>query len=807
MSRLTVAERILLHLSSYSEDREAFVCHPDVSQRGIADAVGVSRAHAALELKRLRDAEEVEERVAHVKGAQTRRKVYFLTPEGERKARIMREHALTRRVVVEDAEGPKEMPGEEAMRRLTRSHRWSRTRALQAILTKDVILAEEPVEAPAVEKPSEFFGRERELQTLRDWASRDAPPMLVMTGVLGVGKTTLLQAFASECQGPVHYCTVAEWDTAASLARTLGASLAGAGRSRLREYAAGPVHTGEVASILSADASGHLLILDDCTASREGELLAKALVGVRGPKVIAAAPARPTFYGRKELVLEALVEEMELDGLDREAAMAYGESLGITTPPEEAYRITGGHPLSLRLMAAAGGEEGIDELSTFVKDQLMGGLGPEERDSLKRASVHRKPFPASAVGPEAAGILDGLAQKGIVRHSGGLYVVPSAVASLIRETLSGAERKQFHSAAADACLDTGDELERLHHLVRAGRTLEVAMRIRRVGRGLVESGGAAELWRIMEGVEPPERYRAHWMLEAGRALDDLGRWEEAEEALSEAAAGGDRETRWAATLIIGRIHSKRGDLRKAREAFESLRDASDPVLRADGLRGLGVVLRKMAEYAAAREALQEASDVYREQGAGKEAGLALMELGIVALGSGEGGEAREALGDALRVLEGDPVEEPRVRVNLAVAARMQGDLEGALEHLEIAAEMAGDLGQMRTGAYALSNAADVHLALGDVGKAEEACLLAERWARALQDPVMLSLLKANQGEAAAHRGDGEATKAYFEESLALLEDVEAPKSLAARLGAYADAMESLGDAATADELRRRMEGL
>lgn len=85
-SSLTVGERIVLYLVRYQKMIDSFDVPIDVSQDGIAGSLGISRAHAAIELKKLKDAGEVVERLAHIKRGKTKRKVYFLSKEGEVKA-------------------------------------------------------------------------------------------------------------------------------------------------------------------------------------------------------------------------------------------------------------------------------------------------------------------------------------------------------------------------------------------------------------------------------------------------------------------------------------------------------------------------------------------------------------------------------------------------------------------------------------------------------------------------------------------------------------------------------------------------
>ncbi|MFA7341597.1 MAG: tetratricopeptide repeat protein [Candidatus Methanomethylophilaceae archaeon] len=93
MSSLTVAERILLHLSRFIDYENEYDVPLDISQDGISQALRISRAHAAVELKKLKEIGEVTEKLAHVKGGKARRKSYFLTPMGLERSRKLDEFA------------------------------------------------------------------------------------------------------------------------------------------------------------------------------------------------------------------------------------------------------------------------------------------------------------------------------------------------------------------------------------------------------------------------------------------------------------------------------------------------------------------------------------------------------------------------------------------------------------------------------------------------------------------------------------------------------------------------------------------
>ena len=84
MKTLTIRERILLHLDRFIlvNADEAFSAPWDLTQDGIATTLRISRAHASIELKKLKVADKIFDKHVHVKGGKARRKSYFLTPLG-----------------------------------------------------------------------------------------------------------------------------------------------------------------------------------------------------------------------------------------------------------------------------------------------------------------------------------------------------------------------------------------------------------------------------------------------------------------------------------------------------------------------------------------------------------------------------------------------------------------------------------------------------------------------------------------------------------------------------------------------------
>lgn len=81
--KLVVWERIVAHLGPYTDQQmDAMVGPLQVTQDGIGEALGISRAHVAIILKKLLAEGRVEERLQHVNGTISRRKTYYLTEKG-----------------------------------------------------------------------------------------------------------------------------------------------------------------------------------------------------------------------------------------------------------------------------------------------------------------------------------------------------------------------------------------------------------------------------------------------------------------------------------------------------------------------------------------------------------------------------------------------------------------------------------------------------------------------------------------------------------------------------------------------------
>jgi len=74
--------RALDHLKDFREEDNSFIADFELTQRGIAEALNISRPHATLILKQLTENEFAMARLSYIDDGGRRRLAYFITPKG-----------------------------------------------------------------------------------------------------------------------------------------------------------------------------------------------------------------------------------------------------------------------------------------------------------------------------------------------------------------------------------------------------------------------------------------------------------------------------------------------------------------------------------------------------------------------------------------------------------------------------------------------------------------------------------------------------------------------------------------------------
>ncbi len=105
--RVTVKEKILIGLLSFTKHKDEFEVPPDITQDGLATAVGTRRSHIASALKDLKQNELVEEKKTRISGHERRKNAYFLTHLGQAEALSLREGVMEKEITLILQDGTK----------------------------------------------------------------------------------------------------------------------------------------------------------------------------------------------------------------------------------------------------------------------------------------------------------------------------------------------------------------------------------------------------------------------------------------------------------------------------------------------------------------------------------------------------------------------------------------------------------------------------------------------------------------------------------------------------------------------------
>src|SRR3972149_3275044 len=108
--RVTVNDKILVHLLDYVRYAEKPEAPREVTQQGIAEVHSARRSHISLAVNTLRERGHLEERTMRITDEVRRRKAYFLTPKGCEAGKRLTASFHARTVRVEDASGVRDVP-------------------------------------------------------------------------------------------------------------------------------------------------------------------------------------------------------------------------------------------------------------------------------------------------------------------------------------------------------------------------------------------------------------------------------------------------------------------------------------------------------------------------------------------------------------------------------------------------------------------------------------------------------------------------------------------------------------------------
>lgn len=361
--QLSVNDRVLLHLSRYATDVLLEEYPAELTQAGIALAVGISRTHVPRAVKGLIKEGLAAEQPARVKGHERRMSVYLVTTEGLRRTEELWSGLLDTSFTVMTGGKASNMTGREI------EELAGRRRAIAAIsqMKNGFVEIDKGRRAPVRDLSSapvcdRFCGREAELAAMDAFMESDAR-VLVILGNKGYGTSALARKFVDGQEESDVLWVPLSPDTSVD---ELDGALTAFGRK-----VNGGVKTRDDALALG----NALLVFDDYFSVPEEvvEYFSDLVESVKDAKVIMTAreetPAYNWFYQKKH-VDTRVISELRIKGLDQESAR---KLIGNDRMEKDALRrimmLTRGQPLVLTMLRDKD-EKGLRKDSVFTVEEI-----------------------------------------------------------------------------------------------------------------------------------------------------------------------------------------------------------------------------------------------------------------------------------------------------------------------------------------------------------------------------------------------------------------------------------------------------
>jgi tetratricopeptide (TPR) repeat protein len=835
---LSQQEKVLLHLMNYQRFSLDADVPKEVTQDGIAAGVGIGRNNVnklVLNLVGLGQVDELESR--HVKGLPNVRKVYFLTQKGFDEALALKKSVEPLIIRAADLEGkevkiefgrlgsllPAKYTLVELANAVERGH-FDASSFHEAKVKEERRFVDYTDRKPTVRS---FFGRKDELKRLNELVDSPACRLIVVRGIAGIGKTTLLAKFAQDRRerSNIFWFRIHEWVNLKGLLRPVSEFLSEMRRKGLEGYLAQTEtpSIGEVAHLLEVELkdTSAILILDDLQKAEPPLLeFIAALVATfeNNPslKIICTTREALSFYKRSQVV-NGVVAEIVLEGLDRESSLQLMRSRAL---PEESldkiFRVTNGHPFFMELVEDPGQSLG-QNMRMFIEQEVYSNLEIAEKRILEIASVFRYPVPTDSffTMEEEISKLEGKARQ---ERSYGDYMVDyDTIEALIRKSLlseslgrmvgmhdvmreffytrlSPRLRATYHRAASKYYLSdesAASKVEALYHSIMAGE-FNAAMGIAAAnGREIVRHGYANLLSPLLATLIDKEAggrgERLEVLLLRAEILDLSGQWADSLKVYTEVLgmAAPDKDARLMAEVNrrIGVLHLRRFEYDEADGFFNrSLRGAEqigDSHTLTLVYYDKGGLAEREGYYQEAIMHFSKAEELARFVGDDVGRAKALYGIGRTYGQLRDLEQAMKSKKEALDVLErtGEDAEIAKVCASLGNDLRDLGDAHGAVTYLERAVELASSVGDPSTLSYALSNLAASYIDVGDLEKADSAITESGLIGARLKDRFIIAGAHLNRGYLYSRQRNWEWAKMEFTIGLEKLTEANSPLRL------------------------------
>jgi ATP/maltotriose-dependent transcriptional regulator MalT len=752
---LTIEDAIMLHLLDYTKFQGEFEVPYEITQPGIADAVGIRRSHAANVIKSLKDKVQVEERTAHVKNIPRKRKSYFLTDSGKEYIIDLRNNLAEKMVKLKGnkneindlklSEINQTYSTHITLLQLVRLIRPDNSVELGSILDfKNRSEQEESRDridrglvnfTGSMVCPSRFLGRDEEIIKIINWLDNELPRIIVITGIPGIGKTSLAAKVIDQVKNNkssnLFWYRFHEWDKLRSILRSLSEFLNQLDRNKLKFYIDNhsKIDLSEVMNILESDLQNldTVLIFDDLQKISQNLLqIFSLLVEILDSdkyseiKIIILSRDKINFYDRRKVVINNLITELELQGLDSNACnelldQPFKKNIDL----EKIYDVTQGHPFTLELINLHLTSQpdkiiskfNVDEfvkdhqdLNRYLQEEILHNLTDLEKKVLDLISVFRYPILPEALLSET-GIehenIDSLTVKSLIKLTTTGYEVHELIKDFFYRRLNHISKAKYHIVAAEyykSIIEKADiqpltnaMIEAQYHYIRGGDFGLASKLIDKYGDELINKGYSDELDSTIMELEPdkiPEEIWAKILIHRGHISTINGNWDDALECYQDSL----------------KICEKINDCQGLSRAYN----------------GSGVIYFHKGDWKTAMELYKKGLEFAETENDNQNSSKLYSNISLIHWGNGELDQAQELMRKSLFISEkmDDHQGIARAYNNLGIIFWEQGEFDEAIIAYKKSLKLSEEMGDKQTIAILYNNIGETYR-MKDMGKLAE----------------------------------------------------------------------------------------
>ncbi len=827
LPHLTVDRKILLHLYDVKHSEMDFEVPQSVVQDGIAEAVSIRRDNIPRTMKKLKEEDLVYDVLKRIKGLPRKRKAYFLTDNGMEFANQVKDEIAYYKVFLQLSDGSvKEVYMKDVAPYLNIN---TSLIDLHSMVSNDDVLTENLVRSfltgekemhaalgsdgfvsflQDVPMPRVFYGRDNELESIFDWLSVEGGSLLSITGIAGIGKTTLAAKAAKEMEGKMHvfWYRFHKWDSLRNVLFSMARFQDQMGRSGLKTFLDSNTRLDqkEYYSIIGSSMKDTpiFMVFDDFQRAADDIVdffsnFKEMVPAMKELKIIIVGRQVFPFYDRSDVLVKKVVKEMNLSGLDKRSCRGL---LKIGDVDDElfqkVYDITKGHPLFLQLILSAKDLEDQKDIKRYIYEEIFKKLDDRASLLLQIASVFRYPVPSDAFFMEEGldfTTLDKLVEANLIQETSyDEYEAHDLIKEFFYNRLTPAQKNEYHGRASGHYMETGNEratVEAMYHMAMAGNTVKALRLASTYGESIITKGLIEQFSSVLslldkELSEETREFNATTRLLQGELQMIMGRWDRAQSDFTRAAAIAEAENRplisGRANLKLGQIESRRGKKEAAekrlQKALKIARKLNDQEEMAKALQALGELHSTKGEFREAKKSLREALDIANSLEDLTLEAVSHTGLGIIHTNQDKPELAITQFEKAIEVLEEseNALELTRVKISLGTVLASMGEYEEASTNFEDAIEICSGTGDIRQEAYALSGAAHVYLLDNEPDIAKEYLDEALKIFKDLGEMYKIAMINMDLGRYHLLKKDYNQMIEDFDMCLSILDDLKLP---------------------------------